>query len=320
MLAIIIPYFKLTFFEAALQSLASQTNKQFKVYIGDDASLESPLLLLEKFAGKFDFIYHRFDENLGGTSLPEQWKRCIALASNEEWIMILGDDDVLSTKVVESFYENLPEIQSEKINAVRFATQIIDEKGKEITEVYRHPIKEKTTDFLIKKFSKETRSSLSEYVFNKKVLVEKSFRNFPLAWHSDDMAFLEFSNFGNCYSINDGIVFVRVSTLNITGDSSLNYLKNKATFEFCAILFDEYPNMFSNEQKRVILKKLEMAFFNLPSIRNYQILFFYYWNQLGTRATVGFQMHMLRIAIIMALKNVKLFGFVQSIHSKIYQK
>lgn len=320
MLAIIIPYYKHTFFEAALQSLASQTNQQFKVYIGDDASPENPLQLLEKFRGKFDFTYHRFEENLGGISLPEQWKRCIALSSNEEWIMILGDDDVLSAKVVESFYDNLPEIQTERINAVRFATQIIDENGTEITEVFHHPIREKTTEFLIKKFSKETRSSLSEYIFNKKVLVEKSFRNFPLAWHSDDMAFLEFSNFGNCYSINDSIMFVRTSTINITGDTSFNNLKNKATFEFCAILFDEYSNMFSNEQKRVILKKLEMAFFNIPSIANYRILFFYYWNQLGTKATVGFQIHMLRIVIILALKKVKLFGFVQSIHSKIYQK
>jgi glycosyltransferase involved in cell wall biosynthesis len=320
MLAIIIPYYKLTFFEATLKSLAVQTCQDFKVYIGDDASPEDPVLLLEKYKGKFDLAYHRFDENLGGTSLPKQWKRCIALSNNEEWVMILGDDDVLGSNSVDSFYENLPEIEREKINVVRFATQIINEKSEVLTEVFRHPIKEKTTDFLIKKFSKETRSSLSEYVFNKKVLVEKSFRNFPLAWHSDDIALLEFSNFGNCYSINDGIVFVRVSTLNITGDSSFNDLKNKAAFEFCAILFDEYSNMFSNEQKRVILKKLEMAFFNIPSIPNYQILYFHYWNQLGPFATLCFQLHILRIAIIMVLKKVKLFGFVQSIHSKIYQK
>ena len=42
MLAIIIPYFKLLFFEETLQSLAIQTDKRFKVYIGDDASPEDP--------------------------------------------------------------------------------------------------------------------------------------------------------------------------------------------------------------------------------------------------------------------------------------
>jgi len=33
MLAIVIPYFKRTFFEYTLQSLAKQTDQQFKVYI-----------------------------------------------------------------------------------------------------------------------------------------------------------------------------------------------------------------------------------------------------------------------------------------------
>ncbi|OOV29296.1 hypothetical protein BXU11_05095 [Flavobacterium sp. LM5] len=95
MLAIIIPYYKLTFFEATLQSLAAQTCQDFKVYIGDDASPENPAMLLEKYKGKFDFVYHRFATNLGGTSLTKQWERCITLSGNEEWLMILGDDDVL---------------------------------------------------------------------------------------------------------------------------------------------------------------------------------------------------------------------------------
>jgi len=56
MLAIVIPYYKLTFFEATLQSLADQTDKRFKVYIGDDASPENPSRLLERYQGKFDFL------------------------------------------------------------------------------------------------------------------------------------------------------------------------------------------------------------------------------------------------------------------------
>ena len=71
MLAIIIPYYKFTFFEATLQSLADQTNKQFKVYIGDDASPDSPETILKKYHGKFDFVYHRFEKNLGSVSLTK---------------------------------------------------------------------------------------------------------------------------------------------------------------------------------------------------------------------------------------------------------
>jgi hypothetical protein len=43
MLAIVIPYYKIRFFEATLQSVAIQTDKRFKVYIGNDASDEIQL-------------------------------------------------------------------------------------------------------------------------------------------------------------------------------------------------------------------------------------------------------------------------------------
>ena len=42
MLAIVIPYYKIIFFEKTLESLAQQTDKRFRVYIGDDASPDSP--------------------------------------------------------------------------------------------------------------------------------------------------------------------------------------------------------------------------------------------------------------------------------------
>ena len=121
MLAIIIPYYKLTYFEATLKSLANQNDKRFKVYIGDDASPEDCTTLLQKFEGQFDFIYHRFETNLGGISLTQQWERCIALSGDEEWLMILGDDDVLEANVVASFYEDLNEIKGDLKYLIRKA-------------------------------------------------------------------------------------------------------------------------------------------------------------------------------------------------------
>ena len=88
MLAIIIPYFKLTFFEETLDSLAKQTDQRFKVYVGNDASPEDPVQLLDKYKGKFEFLYHCFEQNLGGVSLAKQWERWIKLSNDEEWIKI----------------------------------------------------------------------------------------------------------------------------------------------------------------------------------------------------------------------------------------
>jgi hypothetical protein len=258
MLAIVIPYYKLTFFEETLQSLSNQTDKRFKVYIGDDSSPESPDDLLDKYQGKFDFVYKRFNENLGGTSLTQQWDRCIALSGDEEWLMILGDDDVLGENVVEEFYENFEEIKKEDISVVRFATYKIDELGQFISGIYENPQLENSIDFLFRK----TRSSLSEYVFRKKEVLKIGFSDFPLGWLSDVLAVFEFSNFNNIYSINESIVYIRISNLSISGNEDNTKLKSKANFEYYYYLLLIKEQHFTEIQKKELLLRLSKCYSN----------------------------------------------------------
>ena len=255
MLAIIIPYYKITFFEATIQSLANQTNKRFKVYIGDDASPENPSDLLEKYIGKFNFVYYRFDSNLGGSSLVKQWERCITLSGEEEWLMILGDDDVLGENVVEEFYINIDTL-SNKINVIRFSTFKINEFGNKISETYKHPCWENSSDFLFRK----TRSSLSEYVFNRAKLNEVKFKDFPLAWYSDLLAVLEISDFNLVYSINSAVVQVRISEHSISGKQDNSNYKIQANFDFFNLLCVKYFNEFSGIQKGILLEKLNKCY------------------------------------------------------------
>lgn len=258
MLAIIIPYYKLTFFEATLKSLASQTSKRFKVYIGDDASPENPAALLEKYQGQFDFVYHRFGENLGGKSLTQQWERCIALSGNEEWIMILGDDDVLGENVVEAFYENLEEIKTVS-KVVRFATQKIDSNDvKILNEEYFHPKIEKSMEYFFRHF----RSSLSEYIFSKEKVVTIGFKDFPLGWFSDVLAVLEFSNFKELYTINKAIVYIRISDLSISGSQEDSELKSKSAFKFYYYLLSKKSDCFTKAEMLVLLKKINNSYLN----------------------------------------------------------
>ena len=257
MLAIIIPYYKYTFFEATLHSLADQTNKQFKVYIGDDSSPENPLTLLDKFKDKFDFQYKKFEYNLGSQSLVKQWERCIDLSFSEEWFLILGDDDVLGVNCVESFYNNINAI-NEGFNVVRFASCNIDKVGNQTTKVFQNPIIESSIDF----FFRERRSSLSEYLFNKKKFFDIGFKEFPLAWCTDILAVLELSDFKNVYSINDSIVYVRVSERSISGSKELQDLKSQAAFDFLYYLLVQKRQFFNSFQKKELLKEITRIYLN----------------------------------------------------------
>ncbi len=264
MLAIVIPYYKLTFFEQTLQSLASQTDQQFKVYIGDDASPESPVDLLEKYKGKFDFEYHRFKDNLGGISLTQQWERCVSLSSNEEWVMILGDDDVLGRNVVEFFYHDIEGI-TRVSNVIRFASMKIDGDGMSISKIYSHPRSEKSIDFIFR----VSRSSLSEYVFNKKQIVNIGFKDFPLAWFSDVLAVLEFSDFKEVITINEAVVYIRITDLSISGNQNNLKLKLKATFYFYNYLLTKKSGQFVENQKIELLLKISKCYIYNKKELNY---------------------------------------------------
>lgn len=254
MLAIIIPYFKLSFFEATLESLSNQTDKRFKVYIGDDASPEDPTDLLERYKDKFDFTYHRFKTNIGGETLIKQWNRCVSLNEDKEWIMILGDDDVLGETVVESWYRN-HEYFHLKSNLVRFSSKLIFENFNTISDCYLHPVWESATDSFYRKFKQISRSSLSEHIFSKASYEKYGFNDYPLAWNSDDRAWLDFSDDKPIFTINESIVFVRISSLNITGKRDNMLKKNSSEIEFYRFLIGNKFKFYNSNQRLEIIKK-----------------------------------------------------------------
>ncbi|HEY1193479.1 glycosyltransferase family A protein [Flavobacterium sp.] len=257
MLAIVIPYYKLTFFEQTVESLANQTDKRFKVYIGNDNSIEDPIEVLEKFKGQFDYDYHKFETNIGKDSLIKQWERCIDLSLNEEWIMILGDDDVLGNNVVEEFYKNF-NVFKEKSNVVRFATVSQNYKKMEASEVYSHPVWEKASLSYFRRFKGLTRSSLSEYIFKRSVYNKKRFYNFPLAWHSDDWAWLEFSEEKPIFTINESVINIGFSDLSLSGMDNNQELKNLATIQFYKKIIKEKLGGFSKQQALELLMEYEI--------------------------------------------------------------
>ena len=265
MLTIIIPYYKLTFFDATLQSLAQQKDKRFNVYIGDDASPENPELLLEKYKGQFNFCYHRFDTNLGSISLTKQWDRCIALSGKEEWLMILGDDDVLGKNVVEALYANYDTFKGAS-NVIRFSSATLFEDTNTVSPVYKQPVWENAYNSYYRRLTLETRSSLSEYIFTRNSYETFGFETYPLASHSDDRAWLDFSDRLPVFSINEAVVYVRMSRLNISGRTDNTEAKLEAQLLFYYFLVHKKRHHFSKKQKEVIFLKYEKIIFYQKNI------------------------------------------------------
>lgn len=62
-LAIIIPAYKACFFREVLDSIVRQSNRDFTVYIGDDASPDDLESIVSDYKDKLDIFYFRFEQN-----------------------------------------------------------------------------------------------------------------------------------------------------------------------------------------------------------------------------------------------------------------
>lgn len=274
MLAIVIPYYKINYFEETLESLSKQTDKRFKVYIGNDASSENPESILKSFVGHFNYEYFEFQKNLGGEYLTKQWERCIDLTKEETWVMILGDDDKLGENVVEEFYHCLNENEFDS-NIIRCATIVIDEQKNYQSDLSVHPILETGIEFSIRKLRGETRSSLSEYFFKKEIYLKYKFTHFPSAFYSDDKAWLDFSEDKLIFSINRAVVYIRISDFSLSG-SATNKVSRKAECLYLINLYRKNFKELKKDQKVFLLNKLEDTFY-FNKIKQGKLLFWLYF-------------------------------------------
>ncbi|MCZ2846227.1 MAG: glycosyltransferase family 2 protein, partial [Candidatus Bathyarchaeota archaeon] len=224
---------------------------------------EDPTELIKKFKNKLNITYYRFDENLGGISLTGQWHRCIELTDREEWIMILGDDDELSENCIEAFYNHLGLIKINQCRVVRFASKLKDEIDNKTSKLYTHPEVEKVTDFFHRRFTRKTRSSLSEYLFKREAYKENGFFDYKLGWFSDDRAWMEFSNFGEIFTINTAHVIVRFSDVNISRWNYRMREKEISMYEFFKFVTYNHLNKFDRNQRKDLLKYYERIVYRL---------------------------------------------------------
>lgn len=210
-LAIVIPAFKPHFLRATLESLDAQSSKDFALYVGNDGGPEEIGDICADFPD-LQLRYHRFPDNLGATSLVQQWNRCVELSS-EPWVWLLSDDDVLSADCVETLLPHLRESNQ----LLRFDTETIDDEGRRLREHPPHPELEEPEAFAFARLQGTRVSFVVEYVFRRTSFDRAGgFVDFPAAWCSDDASWYLFAEGRPIRTMPAGRVSWRASGLNIT--------------------------------------------------------------------------------------------------------
>ncbi|GEM_PF-200552 len=242
-LAIIIPYYKIDFFEQTLQSISKQTDKRFSLYIGNDASPDDPIQLIQSYLENDTYQYFEYKENLGGKNLAMQWERVLENVT-EDWFQILGDDDMIAENFVEEFYKNISNIYKKESKVIRIPHQQINEKGDVLKDLLEQDRIINATDFFVSLYKGESSGTLSENIFNRNIYKQKRFHKIPLAWGADHLAILDFANNQPIYYLVNTKVLVRIFSNSISGSTSNILQKIDAYNTFRETIVSNYNNQF----------------------------------------------------------------------------
>lgn len=212
-----------------------QSEKDFTVYIGNDAGDEEIDTIVESYKPLLNLRYKKFERNLGRKSLVQQWNRCLGMIQDEEWIWLLPDDDYPDANCISGFRSC---ISPGNTDVFRFRIRNVDGDNKFIRVDELLPEVQSSFEALCEKLSFTRTSSVAEYIFRRESFNKKGgFEDIPLAWGTDDLLWFRLGFEKGIRGINEAFVNIRVSGINISSDYKYTgHEKIKANFRFFSLL------------------------------------------------------------------------------------
>ena len=218
LLAIVIPAYKPDFLRAALQSIANQEVKNFRVYVGDDASPANLAAICSSYETVLDLHYVRFDSNLGQSDLTAHWNRCVRMSS-EPWVWLFSDDDLMEPSCTSRF-ERAVSDNCYGVDLFHFNVTKIDGEGRVLTQFPAYPELLSGRAFALERLQSRLESFAPDYIFSRDVFERVGgFVSFPLAWCSDDATWVAFAGNKGICTLDGPRVKWRLSGQNITSRS-----------------------------------------------------------------------------------------------------
>lgn len=216
----VLPAYKARFLKQAIDSILSQTYKEFDLIIVNDASPEDLDSIVLSYSDE-RIKYYKNESNIGGRNLVKQWNSCVNFC-NSEYFVLASDDDLYDSTYLEkmiSLVQRYPDA-----NILRPRVQLIDANN----NIYKIEscLKEQISvwEFAYALHSRYVFGGVPFYMFKRSKWVEiGGFVDFPLAWGSDDATAISFAmDYGMIVS-SDTLFSFRMSGENITTKKNNTY-------------------------------------------------------------------------------------------------
>jgi glycosyltransferase involved in cell wall biosynthesis len=284
-LAIIIPAYKGDFLAQALACVVRQTDQRFNLYVFDDASPADIQGIARAALGARPFTFKRFEKNLGGTSLPRHWNRCVA-ETREPWLWLFSDDDLMDDGCVAAFHKFL-ETEEASADLLRFDGWLVDDADNVLGPHTFEPDSESWLEYAYGHLMGWRRLFMQQLVFRRSAFARMGgFLDLPAATATDDAALIALARQKPARRMPgvNAKAYWRASLKNITPDRSLKRRKEKfrAVILFLTWLdaqlqaprehlFADDADAFRRAMDRFIVEQIQIHG-ALPALANWSLL------------------------------------------------
>lgn len=252
----LLPAYKASFLHAAIESILSQTFRDFELIIVNDASPENISEIVLDFHDD-RLVYYENEKNIGRENLVRQWNEFCLPRARGEWCVMASDDDLYAPTYLEEMMRLVRKYPQCDLFHCRLCK--IDGGGRILGFNVPSAEYESCLDFISQRLCHFRMQTVQEFMFRRESMTKiGGFVEFPLAFFSDDATWAELSRRGCVCSMQKLFMF-RFSGVNISSnheDSSRMLQKLGACFSYadwmCSFLKD--IDCTTEEEKPLVLE------------------------------------------------------------------
>ena len=182
--SVLIPAYKKKYLFEAIDSVLSQTYRDFELVIINDCSPEDLTSVVRRFKdGRVHYYIN--EQNCGAEHVVENWNKCLNICSGD-WVICMGDDDMLMPNCLEVYADMIN--NNNNVDLLHGRVRQIDNNGKLISILEERPQLESSYSHIIGRLTMR-KQYIGDFCFRRSRLIsEGGFYNLPFAWGADDIS------------------------------------------------------------------------------------------------------------------------------------
>lgn len=270
-ISVTVPAYKAQFLAECIDSILTQTYKNFELIIVNDASPQD----LDSIVSKYNdprIRYYKNKVGFGAEHVVGNWNKCLEYATGD-YIICMGDDDKLLPSCLEEYVKLIEKYPG--LGVYHGWTEIIDENSELINILQPLPEKESVYSLIYSRLSGRTQF-IGDFLFDVALLrKEGGFYDLPYAWGSDNISVFRAAEKDGIAHTQVPIFQYRSNSQSISSSShnrekmSTVYLQFKMIKNFLDKASIDH-SLLSDTFRKQTLKQLEEFF--LGQIKYYMLI------------------------------------------------